>query len=377
GYENVHIIEPSVSIPKKSEFVDIPDIWLMFNKNILVFDHYLNKLYIVTLLIFEEKGDLENLYTKTLEEIDRIEKTIKTTIPLPKELKIISNFNFGMKNYEANISKENFLKIIKKAKEYVYNGDVIQVVISRRLSKITEADPFDIYRCLRIINPSPYMFYLRFTNNLSLIGSSPEILVRKESNIVETRPIAGTRQRGTTEEEELKYEKALINSKKENAEHIMLVDLARNDLGRISKFSSVYLPQFRTIEKFSHVMHLVSSVKATLKEDVDSIDVLKACFPAGTVSGAPKVRAMQIISELENTTRGPYSGAVGYFSLTGDMDMAITIRTIVYFNKNVYIQTGAGIVSDSEPINEYNETLHKAKALLLAIAIAENSNIKK
>jgi anthranilate synthase component 1 len=262
--------------------------------------------------------------------------------------------------------------MVKKAKEYVINGDVIQVVLSNRWTKDIDVSSFDIYRTLRTINPSPYMFYLKF-DNLVLVGSSPEVLVRKEGNIVETRPIAGTRPRGETEEKDICYEKELINSEKENAEHIMLVDLARNDIGKISKYGSVNLPEFKIIEKFSHVMHIVSSVKGVLKEEIECVDVLKACFPAGTVSGAPKVRAMQIISELEKTTRGPYAGAVGYFGLNGNMDMAITIRTIVCKNKKIYIQTGAGIVADSQPEKEYQETINKAKALILAIKNAETN----
>lgn len=372
GYENVHLLEDTVEIPKKDEFFDIPDIYLMFNRVVLILDHYLNKLKIVYLIIVENKNVLEKLYLDAKREIEKVEESIKMTI-LPKEINFVQqDQNYNINKYKANIDRKKFIKIVEKAKKYIQSGDIIQVVLSRRLYKQTLADVFDIYRILRIINPSPYMFYLKF-DNLVLVGSSPEILVRKEDDVVETRPIAGTRPRGLTEEKETIYEKELLNSEKENAEHIMLVDLARNDIGRIAKYNSIRLPQFKIIEKFSHVIHIVSSVKGVLKKNFDCVDVLRACFPAGTVSGAPKVRAMQIISELEKETRGPYAGAVGYFSLTGNMDMAITIRTIIYKDKKVYIQTGAGIVSDSIPEKEFEETINKAKALILSVKIAEDN----
>lgn len=370
GYDNINLIEPKIKLPSKDEFKDIPDIYLTFNKVVLIFDHYLNKLKIVYLVILDGQSDIKQKYFEAISTIEEIHKTITTTISLPKELSY-KNLKLSLDNYTANISKKDFIKIVNKTKNYIYAGDIIQAVLSRRISKQTDSDPFDIYRALRLINPSPYMFYLKF-DNLALIGSSPEILVRKEEEFVETRPIAGTKPRGKTEEEENFLEKELLNSEKENAEHVMLVDLARNDIGRISEYSTITLPQFRIIEKFSHVMHIVSSVKGKLKTGFDCIDILKATFPAGTVSGAPKVRAMEIIYELEKETRGPYAGAVGYFSLTGNMDMAITIRTVVYKDKKVYIQTGAGIVADSIANKEYEETINKAKALLSAVEIAES-----
>ncbi|MCS7152142.1 MAG: anthranilate synthase component I [Endomicrobia bacterium] len=370
GYENVHLVESTVPRPKVDNFRDIPDVYLMFNRTVLIFDHYLNKLKILRLVTIDDKRTVDKLYLEEVSAIEKIKQVIRTTVALTQEI----NFTFSqadVDDYSCNISKEQFLKKLRYAKEYIHNGDVIQVVLSRRLYKRTIAEPFNIYRALRIINPSPYMFYLKF-DNMSLIGSSPEILVRKEVDVVETRPIAGTRPRGSSEEQDSQYERQLLNSKKENAEHIMLVDLARNDIGRISKFGTITLPQLRIIEKYSHVMHLVSSVKGILSKNKDSIDVLSSCFPAGTVSGAPKVRAMQIISELEGETRGPYAGAVGYFSLAGNMDMAITIRTILYKNGWVYIQTGAGVVADSNPEKEFQETVNKAKALILAVKVAES-----
>ncbi len=370
SYENIHLIEETVKIPKKDEFNDIYDIYLMFNQVVLILDHYLNKLKIIYLALVEDKSNLEELYLNAEKEINKIEKKITTKLLSTKNF-FVPNRNINIKNYESNIDKKNFINIVEKAKRYINNGEIIQVVLSRRLYKKTSAEMFDVYRTLRIINPSPYMFYLKF-DDLILVGSSPEILVRKEDNIVETRPIAGTRPRGLTEEEEINYEKELLDSEKENAEHIMLVDLARNDIGKIAKYNSINLPQFKIIEKFSHVMHIVSSVKGIIKKNFDCVDVLKSCFPAGTVCGAPKVRAMQIISKLERETRGPYAGAVGYFSITGNMDMAITIRTIVYKNKKVYIQSGAGIVYDSVAEKEFEETINKAKALILAVDTAED-----
>lgn len=370
GYENVHLIEPKVPKPKIDSYKDISDIYLMFNRTVFIFDHYLNKLKIIRLVFVEDKNEVKKLYFDAVEELERIKQIIKTTIALPQEINIDLNTKVNVDVYNSNMTKEKFINVVKRAKEYIYRGDVIQVVLSRQLWKHTTAEPFNIYRTLKMINPSPYMFYLKF-DNLFLIGSSPEILVRKEGNVVETRPIAGTRPRGDTEERDNFYEQQLLSSEKENAEHIMLVDLARNDIGRITQFGTISLPQFKIVEKYSHVMHIVSSVKGVLKNGKDCIDVLLSCFPAGTVSGAPKVRAMQIISELEQQTRGPYAGSVGYFGLNDNMDMAITIRTIMFKDSCVYIQTGAGIVADSEPEKEYEETVNKAKALMLAVKIAE------
>ena len=272
--------------------------------------------------------------------------------------------------YESNFAREDYLAAVEKAKEYIRAGDILQVVPSQRLKTQTKATPFNIYRALRVINPSPYMFYIN-ANGLQLIGSSPEVMVRVENRKVTVRPIAGTRRRGENDEEDQKLAEELLADPKERAEHIMLVDLGRNDVGRVSKFHTVKLDEVMVIEKYSHVMHIVSNVSGELRDDADALDALKACLPAGTLSGAPKVRAMEIIDELEPTKRGPYGGAVGYFDFSGNMDTCITIRTVVMDGQTAYVQAGGGVVADSVPETEFEETLNKARALLRAIQVAE------
>ena len=262
------------------------------------------------------------------------------------------------------------MKVVEKAKEYIRAGDIIQVVPSQRFSTEIHCEPFDIYRALRTINPSPYLFYLKM-NDMILMGSSPEVMVRVEDKQIELRPIAGTRPRGRTAEEDRKMEKDLLADEKEKAEHIMLVDLGRNDVGRVSKIGSVKVTELMTVERYSHVMHIVSNVQGTLAPGRNAFDVFRAAFPAGTVSGAPKIRAMEIIEELEPVRRGFYAGAVGYFSFLGNMDTCITIRSILIKNGKAYVQAGGGVVADSVPENEYEETLHKAQAIFKAIQLAE------
>jgi anthranilate synthase component 1 len=270
----------------------------------------------------------------------------------------------------SNFSPSQFCDIVKVAKEYILSGDAFQIVLSQRLRRKTVAEPFSIYRALRMLNPSPYMFYLDF-GDFQLIGSSPEMLVKLEEGLAETRPIAGTRPRGSNDEEDKATISRLLADPKERAEHTMLVDLGRNDIGRVSRYGSVKVPLFMGIEKYSHVIHIVSSVIGDLGQDYSAFDLLRACFPAGTVSGAPKVRAMEIIAELEGTKRGPYAGAVGYFGFGGNMDTCITIRTIVMVGDTVYLQGGAGIVADSDPMSEYKETLSKIQVLEDAVCLAE------
>ena len=259
--------------------------------------------------------------------------------------------------------------MVNNAKDYIKAGDIIQVVLSQRFKAELKADPFNIYRALKLINPSPYMYYLKL-DDLKIIGTSPEILVRVEGGNVEVRPIAGTRPRGKTDEEDKALEKELLADPKERAEHIMLVDLGRNDIGRVSEVGSIHVTELMTVERYSHVMHIVSNVRGRLKDGIDNFEVLRATFPAGTVSGAPKVRAMEIIEELEPSRRGPYAGCLGYVSFSGNMDMCITIRTMFIKDNTIYMQAGAGIVADSDPASEYQETVNKATALFKAVEMA-------
>jgi len=271
----------------------------------------------------------------------------------------------------SNVTREQFEANVKTAKEYIAAGDIYQVVLSQRFEAAIDADPFTVYRALRHVNPSPYMYFLR-VGGRSIVGSSPEMLVRVEGRAVQTHPIAGTRPRGKTEEEDVRLGEELKRNEKERAEHVMLVDLGRNDIGRVAKYGTVRVPTYMTLERYSHVMHLVSIVEGKLDEQHDRLDALVACFPAGTVSGAPKVRAMEIIAELEKERRGVYAGAVGYLDFAGNLDFCITIRTVLIENGRAYVQAGAGIVADSNPTAEYEETKDKARAVLRALELAQN-----
>jgi len=268
--------------------------------------------------------------------------------------------------FSSNFTKNDFMSAVEKAKEYIKAGDIIQVVLSQRFEKEALTNPFTIYRAIRLVNPSPYMYYID-SGDYQIVGSSPEILVRLEGDRIILRPIAGTRKRGETEDEDLSLEKDLRSDPKEIAEHIMLVDLGRNDVGRVAEIGSVKVTELMAIERYSHVMHLVSNVEGRLKKGLNAFDVLRSCFPAGTVTGAPKVRAMEIIEELEPLRRGPYAGAIGYISYSGNMDTCITIRTIIIKDNKIFIQAGAGVVADSVPENEYFETISKATAMMKAI----------
>ncbi len=281
----------------------------------------------------------------------------------------INNYNLA-----SNFSKEEFEASVLKIKQYITEGEAIQVVLSQRLAQRTDVTPFEIYRALRTINPSPYMFFLDFTD-FHIIGASPEILVRVEDGMVMTRPLAGTRPRGKNPAEDTMLEQELRSDEKERAEHIMLVDLGRNDIGRVSEPGTVEVSDLMDVERYSHVMHLVTHVRGRLRHDMTALDALRACFPAGTVAGAPKIRAMEIIAELEPEKRGPYAGAVGYFSFSGNMDMAIAIRTMVMKKDTAYVQAGGGIVYDSVPEREYEESMNKARALLKAISQAEEGYV--
>jgi anthranilate synthase component 1 len=270
----------------------------------------------------------------------------------------------------SNITQDEFERIVRSAKEYIAAGDIYQVVLSQRFETPLDADPFTVYRALRHVNPSPYMYFIRMGER-AIVGSSPEMLVRAEGRRIETHPIAGTRPRGRDEGDDLRLGEELKRNEKERAEHVMLVDLGRNDLGRVSTYGTVRVPTYMALERYSHVMHLVSIVEGRLSDDCDRLDALVACFPAGTVSGAPKVRAMEIIAELENQRRGVYAGAVGYLDFAGNLDFCITIRTVVIENGRAYVQAGAGIVADSSPEAEYEETRAKARAVIQALEIAQ------
>jgi len=364
GYDTVRFIE---DIPDKNpDELNIEDLNFMLADTLLIFDHIDHKIKIVANAHI--KDNPSKAYDGAVEKIDHIVRQLKTTCVKPSYRLKRRTMQVKMK---SNFTKAQFEEIIKKAKAHIRKGDIIQVVLSQRLEVKIESGAFEVYRALRSINPSPYMYYLKFGSGLSLVGSSPEIMVRCEDGLVELRPIAGTRPRGASELEDTRLAGELLADAKERAEHIMLVDLGRNDIGRTCEFKSVRVSELMTIEKYSHVMHIVSDVSGRLRKDKDVFDVVRATFPAGTVAGAPKVRAMEIIDELENTRRGPYAGCVGYFSFSGNLDCCITIRTVLMKDKIAYIQAGAGIVADSQPEKEYEETMNKAKALVSAIETAE------
>ena len=334
----------------------------------MIFDNVSHTIKIVS-NAFVEDDDLDGLYARTLKKIEALEDKLRGNPPVAKSNET-SNAQTGMSRIDSNFEEKDFKEAVLKIKDYIVEGDAIQVVLSQRLKTKISEDPFDIYRALRTVNPSPYMYFLKF-GDLQVVGSSPEILVRLEGDKVEVRPIAGTRKRGKDEAEDCALEKDLLQDEKELAEHIMLVDLGRNDLGRIAQTSTVEVNEQFLIERYSHVMHIVSNVRGLLKPGLDCFDVLKAAFPAGTLSGAPKIRAMEIIDELEPNRRGLYGGTVGYISFSGNLDTAIAIRTLLIKDNIAYLGVGAGIVADSVPDNEFEETMNKGKALLKAIEISE------
>jgi anthranilate synthase component 1 len=343
------------------------DAVFLLTGSLLVFDNVRHTIKVVLCVrIPEGSTDLEALYGKATERIEGIIDDLRRPAA-PSARAFVSGEN--RTPFHANMTEEAFKDMVRRAKEYIRAGDIIQVVLSQRFEGETRLDPVDLYRALRYVNPSPYLFFLKL-EDFHLIGSSPEVMVRLEDRVAELRPIAGTKKRGQTEQEDRLLADELLNDPKERAEHVMLVDLGRNDLGRIARVGSVQVNQFMTVERYSHVMHLVSNVQAQLAEGRDCFDVLKATFPAGTLSGAPKVRAMEIIDELEPCRRGPYGGAMGYFSFSGNMDFGITIRTLVLQGNRLSLQVGAGIVADSDPDREYEETLNKAAGLMKAVNIA-------
>ena len=363
GYDMVRFFE---RLPRRTfDNLQTDIATFLITDTVLIFDNIRHTIKVVACVSTEERDDLQALYEEGKEKIEDMIRLIKDPLEKgdpPKALKEEISL-------QSNMTSESFKEIVRRAKEYIASGDIIQVVLSQRFERKNDMNPIDLYRALRYVNPSPYLFYLKL-DDLILIGSSPEVMVRLEEGTVELRPIAGTRRRGETEQEDRDLADELLKDPKEKAEHTMLVDLGRNDLGRIAFAGSVQVNKLMAVERYSHVMHLVSTVQAQLASDRDCFDVLRATFPAGTLTGAPKIRAMEIIDELESSGRGPYGGAVGYFSYSGNMDFGITIRTMVLKDGKVFIQAGAGIVADSDPDSEYEETVNKAAGMMQAICLA-------
>ena len=363
GYDMVRFVERLPSV--KPAEIGVWDSCFLVTENLLIFDNMRQKIKVVSNVHLGDFEDPARAYDRAVAAIDGLVTRLRG--PRPIRPAVIRGPGDG--ELRANVGHDEFLAAVERCKEYVRAGDVIQVVLSQRFSGELDVDPFDIYRALRVVNPSPYMFYLQF-DDTRVIGASPEVLVRKEGRRVEVRPIAGTRPRGATPEDDLRLEEELLADPKERAEHIMLVDLGRNDLGRVCATGSVQVDELMVVERYSHVMHIVSNVSGELLPGRDAIDVFRAAFPAGTLSGAPKIRAMEIIEELEPCRREIYGGAVGYISFTGNMDLAIAIRTMVSHAGRVHLQAGAGIVADSDPEAEYQETINKAMGAKLALQMA-------
>ncbi|MFO7819417.1 MAG: anthranilate synthase component I [Halanaerobacter sp.] len=363
GYLGYDVVQYFEDIPQTSkDDLEVPEMLFVLSDTVLIFDHLHHNMKVVTNVKVgdDPAADYQAGIKKIEAVIERLETAqISATQEEEKEL-----------TAQSNMTKEEFMSSIEKIKDYIEAGDIFQTVFSQRLEVPIESDSFSIYRELRRLNPSPYMYYLNF-GDFNLVGSSPELLVRVEDDEVETRPIAGTRKRGSNKAEDKELAQDLLDDEKERAEHTMLVDLGRNDIGRVSEYGTVDVTELMEVEYYSHVMHLVSNVIGELSSDDDIYSALEACFPAGTVSGAPKIRAMEIIDELEPTRRGPYAGSIGYFSYSGNLDSCITIRTILTKDSKAYVQAGAGIVADSDPESEYEETLNKASALLEAVRLAE------
>ena len=366
GYLGYDMVRHFESIPTTNPAViGAYDSYFVITDTILIFDNVSQKIKVVSNAHLDAGKSVADAYSEATAKIDALIRKLKTPLPLlpstPAEKKVA---------FASNVSREAFELAVEKAKEYVRSGDVFQIVLSQRFSGELTVDPLDIYRMLRTLNPSPYMFFLRMDDTL-VVGASPEVMVRREGARVELRPIAGTRPRGATPEEDLSLEREMLADPKERAEHVMLVDLGRNDLGRVCKTGTVRVSELMVVERYSHVMHIVSNVQGELAEGKDAFDVVRATFPAGTLSGAPKVRAMEIIDELEPVRREIYGGAVGYFSFSGNMDLAIAIRTLVIRDGKVHLQAGAGIVADSVPSVEYQETVNKAMGVVKAIESVE------
>ena len=361
GYDTIRYIEPRLDGTQKADPLNTPDILLMLSEEVVVFDNLSGKLYLIVHVDPDERRVGES-------RLAELEQQLRTAMPgyraaaTPRQVK--------ESDFVSGFTEDGYKQAVEKARQYIIDGDVMQVVLSQRMSVPFKAPPLDLYRALRSLNPSPYMFYLNLAE-FHIVGSSPEILVRLEDGMVTVRPIAGTRRRGRDEADDQRMEAELLADPKELAEHLMLIDLGRNDAGRVSKIGTVTLTEQMQVERYSHVMHIVSNVTGKLKDGMSAMDVLRATFPAGTVSGAPKIRAMEIIDELEPVKRGVYAGAVGYLSWNGNMDTAIAIRTAVIKDQTLHIQAGAGIVYDSKPELEWMETMNKGRAIFRAVAMAE------
>jgi anthranilate synthase component 1 len=360
GYDTVRYIERRLADTRKPDALGCPDIMLMLSDRLAVVDNLSGKLYLVVYADPREEG----AYAAAQRQLEVLLSALRHPVAVPPEVPMPAA------QAQSEFTEDGFKAAVERAKRYIFDGDIMQVVLSQRLSHPYPASPLSLYRALRALNPSPYMFFFDM-GGFHVVGASPEILVRLESGAVTVRPIAGTRPRGATREQDLALEEELLADPKERAEHVMLMDLGRNDLGRVAEIGSVRVTDNMTIERYSHVMHIVSNVEGRLREGLDAMAVLRATFPAGTVSGAPKVRAMEIIDEFEPSKRGIYAGAVGYLGFNGDMDLAIAIRTAVIKDGRLYVQAGAGIVADSVPASEWTETQNKARAILRAAEMAQ------
>jgi anthranilate synthase component I len=364
GYEAISFFEPKVPVVDRDD-LDLPEMLFMLTSSVLIFDHRLRSMKIVVNAYLDD-GPPGEVYARATESIDEIRRQLTKSADLP----LIPILDCETRPARSNFLPAEFELAVEQAREYIRAGDIFQAVLSQRFESDFGGDPLDFYRCLRFINPSPYMFCLKAGDDFALVGSSPEMHVRLTGETIEIRPIAGTRARGATAAQDERNAAELLADPKERAEHIMLVDLARNDVGRVADFGTVRVTEMMEIERYSHVMHIVSNVAGRLRAGCTAFDLVKATFPAGTVSGAPKIRAMQIISDLEKTRRGCYAGAIGYFGFDGNFDSCIALRCAVLKNKKAYFQAGAGIVADSNPHLEYEETVNKARAMAKALAMA-------
>jgi anthranilate synthase component 1 len=364
GYEAISFFEPKVPVADRDD-LDLPEMLFMLTSSVLIFDHQLRSLKIVVNAYLDD-GPPGEVYARAAESIDEIRRQLTKSADLP----LIPTLDCETRPARSNFRPPEFELAVEQAREYIRAGDIFQVVLSQRFESDFDGEPLDFYRSLRFINPSPYMFCLKAGDDFALVGSSPEMHVRLTGETIEIRPIAGTRARGATAAQDERNAAELLADPKERAEHIMLVDLARNDVGRVADFGTVRVTEMMEIERYSHVMHIVSNVAGRLRAGCTAFDLVKATFPAGTVSGAPKIRAMQIISDLEKTRRGCYAGAIGYFGFDGNFDSCIALRCAVLRNKKAYFQAGAGIVADSDPHLEYEETVNKARAMAKALAMA-------